>query len=138
MANQNPRTLFQSLRPVTLAFAALLIGIPTVTQAYTVCEKGRVKQMEIRSGGYGELTVSTDNTPATLSGRQYNWANKPAAVMWRPSVDIDYTNTRDRTSLLRAANAAQRPVYIVANDPFCFGTTDNFAIILCTPGDGDC
>ncbi|MGY4533164.1 hypothetical protein ACVW0Y_002294 [Pseudomonas sp. TE3786] len=131
----------QSLRPATLLLTTLLVGIPAVAQAFTVCGEGRIQQLEISSGGDYVALVRTEKQTgvAGLFGR---------TSLGLPATRIGYVDDGgfherrmrllDRMAFLRMAYALQQPVQIISNGGNCTATSDWFTIILCRTGDSSC
>ncbi|MGY4533163.1 hypothetical protein ACVW0Y_002293 [Pseudomonas sp. TE3786] len=138
MDHPYPRRLFHSMRPVILVLTSLLIGIPAAAQAYTICEKGRITQLQLSSGGDSIVLVSTDNSPAANWQRHLLSTGKYATLMKQsgsPKALFHNLRWKDRLAQLRTAYALQQPIIVRSNDGDCRGPTDEFMVILC-PQDG--
>ncbi|MGY4533166.1 hypothetical protein ACVW0Y_002296 [Pseudomonas sp. TE3786] len=145
MAYSYLSTRLRALRPAALVFTALLIGVPVAAQATTVCESGRILQMQFAagggfaddggySGGGPALYIRTEHQTGADSLRATNYFGRRSTKIYKHNVwhDIRWA---DRLSLLRMAYVLQQPINITANNSSCQGVTDEFTITLCRTGD---
>lgn len=121
----------RKLVSVFLLFAALSSG--TAAADEVVCGTGFVTRIGIRPGTSNVLAFTTQNEPAASSA-YFSWAG----VKWMNMVlDGDAMHSSYLARDLQLAFAAQVSVQINNHKGICYGSAEDFSVLLCSV-ESDC
>ncbi|MBT2745183.1 MULTISPECIES: hypothetical protein [unclassified Lysobacter] len=121
----------RKLVSVFLLFAALSSG--TAAAADVVCGTGYVTRIGLRPGTSNVLAFTTQNEPAASSA-YFTWGG----VKWMNMVlDGDPQRSSYLARDLQLAFASQIPIQINNHKGICYGSAEDFSILLCSV-ESDC
>jgi hypothetical protein len=121
---------------VTISQVALLIGLPAVAEAETLCGNGLIQMLLLPADGHPSMRLSFVGkvSPENVLKYDVKPGLPPMISIWESNGPARWNKKVDA---LQFAFAMQLPVRITSPDVNCMGGQDEFEIVVCQP-DGDC